>query len=119
MVFDIGVAYKEDLAQVMQLMKEVADKMGEDKEYESQILEPMEIFGLDSFGDSALIVKGRIKTKPSQQWTIGREYRKRLKEVFDEHNIEIPFPHQTIYWGEKIDPLKLSMETVEKKQFEK
>ncbi len=119
MLFDIGVAYKEDLGQVMQLMKEVADKMREEKEYESQILEPMEIFGLDSFGDSALIVKGRIKTKPSQQWSIGREYRKRLKEVFDEHNIEIPFPHQTIYWGEKIDPLKLSMETVEKKQTEK
>jgi small conductance mechanosensitive channel len=110
MVFDIGVAYKEDLRHVMQLMKDVADEMREEEDYKSQILEPMEIFGLDSFGDSALIVKGRIKTMPSQQWVIGREYRKRLKEVFDEHNIEIPFPHQTIYWGEKMDPLKLSIE---------
>ncbi len=109
MVFDIGVAYKEDLTQVMQLMKQVADKMMEEEGFKLQILEPMEIFGLDSFGDSALIVKGRIKTKPSQQWTVGREYRKRLKEVFDEHKIEIPFPHQTIYWGEEIDPLKLSI----------
>lgn len=118
MVFDIGVAYKEDLTQVMALMKEVADKMREEEQYKSRILEPMEIFGLDSFGDSALVVKGRIKTMPSQQWSVGREYRKRLKEVFDEHNIEIPFPHQTIYWGEKIDPLKLSMEQVEKKKIE-
>lgn len=115
MVFDIGVAYKEDLAQVMELMKETADKMRSEEPFEDQILEPMEIFGLDSFGDSALVVKGRIKTKPSQQWTVGREYRKRLKEVFDQHNIEIPFPHQTIYWGEKIDPLKLTMEEAEKK----
>jgi small conductance mechanosensitive channel len=119
MVFDIGVAYKEDLVQVMKLMKDVADKMRSEVEFESQILEPMEIFGLDSFGDSALIVKGRIKTMPSKQWAVGREYRKRLKEVFDEHNIEIPFPHQTIYWGEKIDPLKLSMEQAEKKGIEK
>ena len=110
MVFDIGVAYKEDLNQVMKLMKQVADGMMEDENFKNVILEPMEIFGLDSFGDSALVVKGRIKTKPIQQWTVGREYRKRLKEVFDEHNIEIPFPHQTIYWGEEIEPLKLTME---------
>ncbi len=113
MVFDIGVAYKEDLNKVMQLMKQVADGMLEEEEYKENILEPMEIFGLDSFGDSALVVKGRIKTKPIQQWSIGREYRKRLKEVFDEHRIEIPFPHQTIYWGEEIEPLKLSMEKAE------
>ena len=115
MVFDIGVAYKEDLNKVMKLMKQVADGMMEDDDYKDNILEPMEIFGLDSFGDSALVVKGRIKTKPIQQWSIGREYRKRLKEVFDEHRIEIPFPHQTIYWGEEIEPLKLTMEKAEGK----
>ncbi len=60
MVFDIGVAYKEDLNQVMKLMKQVADETLEDKDFKNSILEPMEIFGLDSFGDSALIVKGRI-----------------------------------------------------------
>jgi len=113
MVFDIGVAYKEDLTQVMKLMKQVADDMLKEEEYQSKILEPMEIFGLDSFGDSALIVKGRIKTTPNNQWVIGREYRKRLKEVFDQNRIEIPFPHQTIYWGEEIEPLKLTMERAE------
>ncbi|MFB6320404.1 mechanosensitive ion channel family protein [Saccharicrinis sp. FJH54] len=113
MVFDIGVAYKEDLNQVMKIMKEVSEDLKSDKEFEDKILEPMEIFGLDSFGDSALVVKGRIKTKPIQQWTVGREYRKRLKEAFDKHNIEIPFPHHTIYWGEEIDPLRLTMEKAE------
>ncbi len=110
MVFDIGVAYKEDLDQVMKIMKEVAEDLRKDSNFKDLILEPMEIFGLDSFGDSALVVKGRIKTKPIQQWTVGREYRKRLKIAFDKQNIEIPFPHRTIYWGEEIDPLKLSMD---------
>ena len=113
MVFDIGVAYKEDLNKVIRIMKEVADKMMEDEQYKPLILEPMEIFGLDSFGDSALIVKGRIKTKPIQQWVVGREYRKRLKEAFDQHHIEIPFPHRTIYWGEEIDPLKMTLNKAE------
>ncbi len=113
MVFDIGVAYKEDLNKVMKIMKEVAEDLRKDSDFSSKILEPMEIFGLDEFGDSALVVKGRIKTRPIEQWTVGREYRKRLKEAFDEQRIEIPFPHRTIYWGEEIDPLKLSMRKAE------
>lgn len=113
MVFDIGVAYKEDLNTVMKIMKQVADDMQNDAEFSDRILEPMEIFGLDEFGDSALVVKGRIKTRPIEQWNIGREYRKRLKEAFDRNGIEIPFPHRTIYWGEEIDPLKLTMQKAE------
>lgn len=69
----------------------------------------MEVFGLDSFGDSAIVIKGRIKTKPIEQWNVGREYRKRLKYAFDKHNIEIPFPHTTVYWGDEINPLKLDI----------
>ena len=110
MVFNIGVAYKEDLTKVMQLMKEVGDSMYAEEEYKSRMLDTMEVSGLNNFGDSALEIRGRIRTKPGQQWGIGREYRKRLKEAFDEHNIEIPFPHQTIYWGEEVSPLKLSID---------
>ena len=111
MVFNIGVAYKEDLTQVMQLMKEVGDGMFADPKFKYQMLDTIEVSGLDSFGDSALVIRGRIRTKPGQQWGIGREYRKRLKEVFDKHNIEIPFPHQTIYWGEEMDRLRMTGKT--------
>lgn len=110
MVFDIGVAYKENIEKVMDLMKQVGDKLKEDKDFSDKIIEPIEIFGVDEFGDSAIIIKARLKTKPIQQWTVGREYRKRLKETFDQNNIEIPFPHTTVYWGEEIKPLELQMQ---------
>jgi small conductance mechanosensitive channel len=110
MVFDIGVAYKENLEKVMDLMKQVGDQLKEDNEFSDKIIEPIEIFGVDAFGDSAITIKARLKTRPIQQWTVGREYRKRLKETFDEHNIEIPFPHTTVYWGEEIKPLELEMQ---------
>ncbi len=110
MVFDIGVAYKEDTQKVMDIIKQVGDELQEDPDFGSDILEPMEVFGLDAFGDSAIIIKARLKTKPIKQWTIGREYRKRLKSAFDEQNIEIPFPHTTVYWGEEINPLKLDVD---------
>jgi small conductance mechanosensitive channel len=93
----------------MELMKQVGNEMYNDEEFKDKILEPIEVFGLDKFAESALIIKARMKTKPVQQWAIGREYRRRLKKAFDEHNIEIPFPHTTIYWGEKIKPLKLDV----------
>jgi small conductance mechanosensitive channel len=116
MVFDIGVAYKENVDQVMDVMREVGEKLKADENFSKAIIEPIEIFGVDSFGDSAVVIKARIKTKPIQQWTVGREYRRRLKEAFDAQNIEIPFPHTTVYWGEEIDPLKLDVgkTTIEK-----
>lgn len=110
MVFDIGVAYKEDLDRVMEIMREVGDQLKQDKEFGQHILEPIEIFGVDAFDDSAIVIKARLKTKPIQQWTVGREYRGRLKKAFDANRIEIPFPHTTVYWGEEITPLELKVE---------
>jgi moderate conductance mechanosensitive channel len=98
-VFDIGVAYREDVDQVMRVMREVAAAMQRDREYRRLILEPLEIAGVDKFDDSAVVVRARWKTMPIRQWQIGREYRRRLKRRFDELGIEIPFPHQTLYFG--------------------
>lgn len=109
MIFNIGVAYKEDTDQVSKIMKEVAANLYADPEYKDKIIEPMEIFGVDEFSDSAVVIKARLKTQPIEQWKVGREYRRRLKKAFDEQGIEIPFPHQTIYWGEKIDSLKVDL----------
>jgi moderate conductance mechanosensitive channel len=107
MVFDIGVAYKEDVTKVMEIMKKVGDELYEDPEFRSNIVEPLEVMGLDKFADSALIIKARIKTKPIMQWTVGREYRKRLKEAFDKYGIEIPFPHLSVYWGSQSEPFQV------------
>lgn len=65
------------------------------------MLEEPEIFGVDKFGESSVVIKGRIKTKPIRQWEVGREFLRRVKLAFDRHNIEIPFPHRSIYFGEK------------------
>jgi len=109
-VFEIGVAYKEDVQQVMDIMKTTGDQLRLDPDFKDKIIDPIEIMGLDQFADSAQVIKARLKTKPSMQWMVTREYNKRLKVAFDNDNIEIPFPHTTIYWGEKIAPLHLDVE---------
>jgi len=99
-VFDVGVAYRENVDEVMAILKEIGESMQNDPEYKDDILEPLEILGVDKFDDSAVVIKARIATKPIKQWKVGREFNRRMKKIFDERGIEIPFPHRTMYWGE-------------------
>ena len=99
-VFDIGVAYREDVDEVCEVIREVDQDLRNDPDFGEDILEPIEVFGLDQFGDSALIIKARTKTKPIKQWRVAREFNRRLKKRFDQKNIEIPFPHVTLYMGQ-------------------
>lgn len=112
-VFEIRVAYRENVDEVIEVVKLVDRQMREDPVFSLDILEPIEILGLDKFGDSAIIIKARTKTKPIRQWAVGREFNRRLKMAFDERNIEIPFPHVTLYMGQgkqgEAPPMKVEM----------
>ncbi|WP_076487973.1 mechanosensitive ion channel family protein [Alkalispirochaeta americana] len=99
-VFDIGVAYKEDTDHVVSVMRRVAADLRKDEVLGPDILEDMEVMGVDAFAESAVVIKARIKTRPIRQWAVGREYRRRLKYAFDREGIEIPFPHRTVFLGE-------------------
>lgn len=107
---DIGVAYKENVDKVMEIIKDTGADLKNDTYFGELMLESIEVFGLDKFGDSAVMIKARIKTKTNKQWEVGREFNRRLKYAFDNAGIEIPFPHTTIYWGEEISPLKLELQ---------
>ncbi|MEE8504153.1 MAG: mechanosensitive ion channel family protein, partial [candidate division NC10 bacterium] len=108
-VMDVGVAYKEDTDHVVEVMRRVGDELRQDPTLGPIILEPIEIFGVDEFADSAVIIKARLKTLPIQQWGVGREYRRRLKKAFDAEGIEIPFPHRSIYVGEATKPFQVQL----------
>ncbi|WP_119165122.1 mechanosensitive ion channel domain-containing protein [Algihabitans albus] len=96
---EIGVAYREDIGEVKQVMQEAFDELKEG-EKGGGILEPLEMHGVTQFGDSAVVVRARIKCRGGDQWAIGRAYNEIIKRRFDEAGIEIPFPHVTLYMGE-------------------
>jgi small-conductance mechanosensitive channel len=108
-LIDVGVAYKEDTDQVSAVMREVADGMQREAEFGEKMLGPIEIFGVDQYGSSEVVIKARLRTHPIQQWFIGREYRRRLKKAFDARGIEIPFPHLSLYTGEATKPFPLEV----------
>jgi small conductance mechanosensitive channel len=99
-LFNVGVAYREDVDEVMAVLNSIAEEIRADPVFKDDILEPLEMLGVDQFADSAVVIKCRMKTQPIKQWRIGREMNRRIKKTFDAKGIEIPFPHQTIYWGE-------------------
>ena len=99
-VLDIGVAYKENVDEVMGVLKEIGDELAADAKFASMITAPLEVLGVQDFADSAVIIRVMFATQPVKQWTVGREFRRRVKNTFDAKGIEIPFPHTTIYLGD-------------------
>lgn len=99
-LFDIGVAYRENVDEVMQVLQEIAEDVRREARFADDILEPLEMLGVDQFKDSAVMIKCRIKTEPHKQWRVGREINRRIWTTFHAKGIEIPFPYQPSYWGE-------------------
>ncbi|WP_300662132.1 mechanosensitive ion channel family protein [Hydrogenophaga sp.] len=99
-VMDIGVAYRENVDEVMAVMRNVAANLQQDPAFRLKILAELEIAGVESLADSAVVIRCRFRTLPLEQWGVKREYLRRVKAAFDEHGIEIPYPHMTVYAGQ-------------------
>jgi small-conductance mechanosensitive channel len=98
-VAEIGVAYRENIAEVKEAMQE-AFALLQRTDHGPNILGELDMHGITAFGDSAITVRARIKTLPGKHWAAGRAYNEIIKEIFDARGIEIPFPHVTLYMGE-------------------
>ena len=101
-VCDLGIAYRENVEDGKEAMFDAFKELRAG-DHGPDITGDLEWFGVQSLGDSAVVLRARIKTVPGKQWAIGRAYNEICKRVMDARGIEIPFPHQTIYFGEDKD----------------
>ena len=108
-LLDMGVAYKEDTDHVIEVMKRVASELKEDAHFGPLILDDLEVFGVNQFADSAVVIRVRLRTRPMHQWEVGREYLRRIMKAFDAEGIEIPFPHRSVYFGEASRPVAIQL----------
>jgi moderate conductance mechanosensitive channel len=103
-VVDVAISYREDPDEVLQMMREVAATLRAEPEWNNRIVDDLEVIGVERWADSAVVLRARFRVVPPiQQWNVKREYLKRLKKVFDQRDIEIPFPHVTLYPGKLKD----------------
>ena len=97
-VADMGIAYRESVDDAKAAMHDAFNELRA-TEHGDDIIDDLQWFGVNALGDSAVVVRARIKCRPGKQWGVGRAYNEICKRIFDERDIEIPFPHQTIYFG--------------------
>ena len=113
-LIDVGVAYREDLDEVFQAIRDTGAELRADPEFGPKILEDLELLGVENWADSAVVIRARFKVVPLEQWNVRREFLRRLKKTFDARGIEIPYPHLTLYPGRGKDgsapPLRLVLE---------
>jgi small conductance mechanosensitive channel len=95
-VITVGVPYEDDPERVADAIRAAGDSLMNDATFRPHILEPVEIYGVDAFEPSQLVLKGRIKTVPLKQWFVGRELRKRIAKEFRERGIHIPLPRMVL-----------------------
>ena len=94
--FDVRIANDADVDQAMEAMREVAEELRTDASFKRQIIEPIEIAGVDQWAEASVAIKARIRVAPGAQGTVRREMLRRLKLRFDRDGIELPVQQVTL-----------------------
>lgn len=102
-VIELGVAYRENIDRVIEVMRNIGNALRQDSEFGPRILADLEIAGVERLENSAVVVRARIRCAPLEQWAVRREYLRRIKAAFDAAGIEIPFPQVTVHAGQTSD----------------
>ena len=96
-VVDVGVPYDESVDRALEVLRDEAAQFSTDKTWGSQLDGPVEVLGVESLSDSAVVLRTMIRTQPGSQWTVAREFRRRIKNRFDQEKLEIPFPQRRVH----------------------
>lgn len=98
-LLDVGVAYKEDMTKVFRILDEIGAELANHPDHGLKVIDPPKVLRLNAFDASQITIRMLGVCKPLTQWELAGWMRVRIKQRFDEEGIEIPFPHQTLYWG--------------------
>ncbi|GAA3647620.1 mechanosensitive ion channel [Nocardioides ginsengisoli] len=103
-VVDVSVGYREDLARVQRVLREVAHDLWEDDDFNHVIIEEPEVTGVETLTPDAITIRVMVKTAPLEQWAVARALRQRIKARFDHEGIEIPFAQRVVWHREDRRP---------------
>jgi len=100
-VVEVGVGYGEQVDRALDVFRDEAAGMARDPEWKGRLDGTPEVWGVEKLDDSAVVIRTVLRTIPGQQWTIAREFRRRIKNRLDRESIEIPFPQRTVHMRER------------------
>ena len=103
-VFTLGISYQNDTDRAVAILKDIGEALAAEDPYRALILAPLEVWGVDQLSNSAVMIKARFKTLPSQQWTVGREMNRRIKQRFGEEHIDLTPSTGPVYLMPQMSP---------------
>ena len=115
-VLDVGVAYKENLERVIMILNQIGNELSADPVFGLNIIKAPQVLRIQSFDDSCITIRVLGDCKPMKQWLLRSELIRRIKTRFDIEGIEIPFPHQTLYWGDDQPSLTIQEKQTKRKR---
>lgn len=90
-VADVMVTYETDLDQAMGVMARVGEEMRQSPEFARKITRPFEVLGVERLDPTGVLLRARATTRPKDQWEVGREYNRRLKQAFETEGVNIAY----------------------------
>ncbi|MBO0351773.1 mechanosensitive ion channel [Phormidium pseudopriestleyi FRX01] len=107
----ITVAYQNNVDRVLQVLQELSLEIYSESEWEEKMIAPPEVLGIDEIGHSGILIRIWIKTRPLQHWSVGREFRRRMKIRLDQQGIAIGVPQQSVVFQSSLELLKQARNT--------
>ena len=95
-VVDISVPHTEDLDRALAIVHDEATKFSEDQAWTVQLDGPVEVLGVESISDNSVSLRTLLKTQPGSQWSVAREFRRRLKNRFSRETIDSPYQQRRV-----------------------
>lgn len=96
-LIDVDVSYDTDLARARELLQTAADEVCAREEFAERVLEAPTVLGVEALAADGISIRLTVKVTPGSQWDLQRAMREHVKKVFDDANIEIPFPQRTVW----------------------
>ena len=87
-VFEFPLDHNTDISKALEVMQQVGDELREDPAFTSVVLAPIDIAGVDKVSEAGVLLKARMRTMPGKQWSVQREYLRRIRLAFERAGIE-------------------------------
>lgn len=88
----LTLTYDSDIDKARKIVKKIGLELAQDPEFAHSIIEPLKMQGVDQFGDTGMLMKMKLKTRPGEQFGIKRRALMLIKQAFDENGIKIAVP---------------------------
>lgn len=95
-VIDLSLAYEQDVEHAWEVIDQCLREFASDAVWTPKLSGTPEVLGVEKFAESSVDLRVLIPTIPANQWEVAREFRRRIKQKFDENGISFPYPHLTL-----------------------